>query len=719
MEGKLLGEDALLRQLRDSRRRFQKHMQQLIEKYNQPFEDAPLVQMSTLTYETPQGLRIWGGGLVKEKNKEQIQVFNVQFSCLHALPRSGGDPAEAEARGLAPPEPSTQVLGVDSKSNDDGSLFQEDVVAGAFLQPAAPWSPLKTELRRKYLTQVDVLLQDAGCSERTDDGDGEDTRVTLTAPLASPARPAPGAPGGVAGERPGGPGKPAPRPCSTDLALVPLSDSVSSQGPGGHSFSGSLSLEPDGLGDVTISDLYAGMLHSMSRLLSARPACVIATKTSFVAHGWRSSRRSRSRANRTRGPGSGHARRGSRERPPGRAEPPKEAKVLRDCENTLDASGQKTGVKLEKAFLEVSTARALEWDPSWEELKGFRSLTPQRPSLLTYGDSSPGRHLNPKHRYKALKWLISPVKLVSRPRTLPGKGGHHYREIEIKFDRLHQEYCLSPRKQPFLTSHPGSWAVDVYRGGPRGLEARRLSGTFGTTEAKGLNEALEQLGERAPGAGRCPQERGAPPPLSGTSPVQSPGCSPRTLPPQGNSLGILGKPVSPSKAPSVAGAQPRSCGGDRYREIKEQFDQLHQKYCPKSPPRTKALVRIGAPPDKASGELPYRKGTVGRLNPDAGFRGPPKPWASPPHSIERPLCVPAAEAQPLACFVLTAGRGHPSPPKRRRLSESELCRQWAGSQDSPREAGQPNPEAGERPAPHSPAEQRRKENHILEDGREK
>uniref|UniRef100_A0A673TUF5 Holliday junction recognition protein n=1 Tax=Suricata suricatta TaxID=37032 RepID=A0A673TUF5_SURSU len=535
MEGKLLGEDALLRQLRDSRRRFQKHMQQLIEKYNQPFEDAPLVQMSTLTYETPQGLRIWGGGLVKEKNKEQIQVFNVQFS----------------------------------------------------------------------------------------------------------------SPGGVAGERPGGPGKPAPRPCSTDLALVPLSDSVSSQGPGGHSFSGSLSLEPDGLGDVTISDLYAGMLHSMSRLLSARPACVIATKTSFVAHGWRSSRRSRSRANRTRGPGSGHARRGSRERPPGRAEPPKEAKVLRDCENTLDASGQKTGVKLEKAFLEVSTARALEWDPSWEELKGFRSLTPQRPSLLTYGDSSPGRHLNPKHRYKALKWLISPVKLVSRPRTLPGKGGHHYREIEIKFDRLHQEYCLSPRKQPFLTSHPGSWAVDVYRGGPRGLEARRLSGTFGTTEAKGLNEALEQLGERAPGAGRCPQERGAPPPLSGTSPVQSPGCSPRTLPPQGNSLGILGKPVSPSKAPSVAGAQPRSCGGDRYREIKEQFDQLHQKYCPKSPPRTKALVRIGAPPDKASGELPYRKGTVGRLNPDAGFRGPPKPWASPPHSIERPLCVPAAEAQPL------------------------------------------------------------------------
>ncbi|KAJ8781620.1 hypothetical protein J1605_010878 [Eschrichtius robustus] len=55
MEGEVLGEEALLRKLRDSRRRFQRRMQQLIEKYNQPFEDAPVVQMSTLTYETPQG----------------------------------------------------------------------------------------------------------------------------------------------------------------------------------------------------------------------------------------------------------------------------------------------------------------------------------------------------------------------------------------------------------------------------------------------------------------------------------------------------------------------------------------------------------------------------------------------------------------------------------------------------------------------------------------
>uniref|UniRef100_A0A8C5YVM3 Uncharacterized protein n=1 Tax=Marmota marmota marmota TaxID=9994 RepID=A0A8C5YVM3_MARMA len=55
MEGRGLEEDALLQKLKDSRRRFQRRMRELIEKYDQPFEDDPLVQMATLTYQTPQG----------------------------------------------------------------------------------------------------------------------------------------------------------------------------------------------------------------------------------------------------------------------------------------------------------------------------------------------------------------------------------------------------------------------------------------------------------------------------------------------------------------------------------------------------------------------------------------------------------------------------------------------------------------------------------------
>jgi hypothetical protein len=39
------------------------------------------------------------------------------------------------------------------------------VLTSLFDQPAVPWSPLKDELRRKYLTQVDLLLQDASVFE--------------------------------------------------------------------------------------------------------------------------------------------------------------------------------------------------------------------------------------------------------------------------------------------------------------------------------------------------------------------------------------------------------------------------------------------------------------------------------------------------------------------------------------------------------------------------
>uniref|UniRef100_A0A8C9KHD9 Holliday junction recognition protein n=1 Tax=Panthera tigris altaica TaxID=74533 RepID=A0A8C9KHD9_PANTA len=590
----------------------------LLSRYNQPFEDAPLVQMSTLTYETPQGLRIWGGGLVKEKNKGQIQC--------------------------------------------------------------------------------------------TGDGGGEDARVTLSPPLASPAGPAPGRRGRVSGESPGGPVKPASRPCSADLAVVPRSASVSLQGTGGHGFSSSLSFEPDDICDVTISDLYAGMLHSMSLLLSTKPSCILSTKTSFVLHNWSSRRRcSRSRVNGTHCRGGRRPHRGSRERLPVRAGPGRDRGALRDCENVLDASGQKTGLKLDKAFLEVNKPQALKWGPSWKE-----SLTPEGRSLLPYGDSRAVCHLHQKNRYKALKWFISPVKIVSTPRILPGKRGSHYREIESRFDKLHQEYCPSPRKQPVLTSLPGSSAVDVYRGGPasprgpRGFETRRLSGTFGTAEAKRLNEALEELGDRARGAGRCLQRRGSPPPLPETSPVQSPRRSEQTLLFWGNdSLGILRKSASPNRPTSVAGVQPLSCGRDRYKEIKEKFDKLHQKYCQQSPPRTKALLRVGACPDKASLEVQHQRGTLGTLNPDSGFQSPPKLSASPQQSIEHPLRLTATEAQPLTRLVLTAARGHRSPPKRRRLSDSVLCGQWASSQDSSRVVGQPIPRPGERSSPHSPAEKKR------------
>lgn len=57
-------------------------MKRLIAKYNQPFEDDPLVEMTTLTYETPQGLRVWGGKLMKKEDKEYTQVFAIRFAAF-------------------------------------------------------------------------------------------------------------------------------------------------------------------------------------------------------------------------------------------------------------------------------------------------------------------------------------------------------------------------------------------------------------------------------------------------------------------------------------------------------------------------------------------------------------------------------------------------------------------------------------------------------------
>uniref|UniRef100_M3XT16 Holliday junction recognition protein n=1 Tax=Mustela putorius furo TaxID=9669 RepID=M3XT16_MUSPF len=660
MEDQLLGDDALLWQLRESRRRFQRHMQRLIEKYNQPFEDAPLVQMSTLTYETPQeGLRIWGGGLVKERNTGHIQVFN---------PATNPPDPEVTPAGRGP------AIKRESQGPLCGSISRSALGSPCHHEPAVPWSPLKNKLRRKYLTQVDVLLQDEGRSECTDDGVGEDTPLTLSPSLASPAGPVHGSRDHVSRRSPGDPVKPASwtGECDpADLALVPRSDSLTFQGAEGHSRSSSPALEADIICDVTISDLYAGMLHSMSRLLSTKPACIISTKTSFIAHS-RSARRRhkcKNRMNQTPCQGAGLSQSVSRETLPSCSKPLKDRKVLRDCENFLDASGQKAAVELEKAFPEVNKPEIHKLDPRWNKLRGLKSLMPQ------------------ESRLKALKWLISPIKIVSRPRVLRDKGRNRYREIGIKFDKLHQEYCPNPGKQPCLTSLPGPSAVAVYRGGPvspcspQGLETRRLSG---------FQEAFEDLEERAIGTVRWNSEplplRGSPPLLSETSSVQSPGRSEQTLDLfQGNHLEILRKSVSPSKATSVAGRQPPSCGRNRYNEIKEKFDKLHQKYCQQSPQQTQAPLRIGTSPGGASLEVQYpRGGALEKANPDSGFHGPPKRSASPQWSMESPLGSTALEAQPSMSFVL---RGHQSPPKRRRLSDSLLYGQWASSQDPSRVVG--------------------------------
>ncbi|XP_026973489.1 Holliday junction recognition protein isoform X2 [Sagmatias obliquidens] len=674
MEGEVLGEDALLQKLRDSRRRFQRRMQQLIEKYNQPFEDAPVVQMSTLTYETPQGLRIWGGRLIKERNTGQIQGSPVKTD-----DRTDGS-TRVPAGGHELPLPCTQVE--DSVSSDtDTTLFQEDVVAGNLM----------------------------GASY----GEGKDTRTTLVPSLASPARPAQGYYGGNSEESPGGPFQPTSLPregdalhsSSADLALVPRGDGISLQGgTGGSSFSSGACSEAEDICNATLSDLYAGMLHSMSCLLGVRPSCVISTKT-FIRQNWSSKRRHRckSRMDRTSCRGGGRSRRSPRERRPPGSESAKDVAVLRDRENILDVSGHKMGLKLGRAFLEINQPQIHAFASHWKELP----RTPQKHhSSLTYLDSNAVYHLDQENRFMALNWLISPVKIGSRPRVPPGEGGNRYREIEIRFDKLHQEYCSTLRKQPCLTYLPGSSSVDVYRGGPaspgspQGIEAHRPSSPLRRAKAKRLSEAFESLGKGSIREGSCPPKSDSFPSLSKTNSTCSLGRSEQTsdLACQGNDLGGFRKSVSLNKAISVPRVQPPGCARDRYDDIKEKFDKLHQKYCQKSLQQTQVPSGTRASPDKASVGVRYPKEDFsGKFHPDSGSQRPPSLSSSPQQSIKSPLGSNTIRAPPPTGFALDASWGHQVPTKRRRLSDPQVCRRWTGPWDfSPvgRAIPRPGEEAG-------------------------
>ncbi|KAM7104094.1 Holliday junction recognition protein [Molossus nigricans] len=696
MEREASGGDALMRQLRESRHRFQRHMQQLLEKYNQPFEDAPVVQMSTLTYKTAQGLRVWGGRLVKKKNKGQSQGFPVE-----AVGRKDGD---------ALPAPCAQDLGADSKSSDvDATLYQEDPAAGD-ITPAVPWSPLKDELRRKYLTQVDTLLQDKGCLEDNGYSDGNDTRVIQVPSLASP-RPAHGYCGCVPADSPPEPAA-SPHPCSSDLALVPTRDNVSLRETSGDSFSSSQSFVAGDICSVTVSDLYEGMLHSMSRLLSAKPSCVISTKTFIVrSRSSRGRRRRQSRLNRTYSRGGGPAPGGPQDRLLPCAQPTTEVRVLRERQNVVDLSGQQAGFKLEKAFLEANKLQI------WKEPKG----TPQKLPSLMFVDSRAARGLDREDRLMALKWLISPVKIVSRPRMLQGEGGSPHQEFRSRFDKLRQEYCLSPSKQPALTYVPSSSTSVVLHGGgpvspggPRGLETHRPSRPSSRSKAKSLNEAFKHLGRQAGEAGRCLSKSDSSPSLS-----RSPGPSePAAGLFQGNRRGIFRMSVSLSKAISVPGVRPLGSARDRYDGIKEKFDQLHQKYCQKSLQRPKALFCPGESPGKGSVRVQNQKEDfLGKLNPDSGFQRPQKLTSSPQRGIRRSLGSTTMEVHRSPWLALAAKLSPQPHAKRRRLSDPQVCGRWAESQDPSRLLGRAIPRPGEEVSSLRPDwKRKRKEEHIFQDG---
>ncbi|MBZ3874045.1 Holliday junction recognition protein [Sciurus carolinensis] len=562
-----LEEDSLLRKLRNNRRRFQRRMQQLIEKYNHPFEDDPVVQMSTLTYQTPQGY------------------------CGRVTAENHGDPAES--------------------------------------------TPFPRE-------------RDPLC------------------------------------------------PCPADLATAPRNDSLSVLGTSSSSSVSSQTFEAYDICDVTISDLYAGMLHSMSRLLSTKPSSIISTKT-FIVQSWSSRRRhahrSRARVSKVHSEGD---RRSWRERPTPCSEPQQETGPLRDCKNLVHVTRHKPDLKLDKAFLAGNKTQILKLDSGWKELQ----MAPCRHSSLTSLDLNRVHHPDQENRLRMLNGLISPVKVVSRPRMLPIQAQNRYREIEAKFNKLHQECCTSPRKRSCLDGLLGSWAVDVYRGGSgspgssgslRSSDTHRRCLPFSKAKVKRLSEAFENLGQRCVDIGRGPPEsQPSPSPLK-DSPLQSRDHSWQTSKLfQGHNFGTFRKSLSPSQI-SVPRIEPLGCGRNRYKEIKEKFDQLHQQYCQASPQQAKSPAHLGMPPDEASAEVQLQTQELFRTSKhDSPFQkwSPSLQW-----HMRSPQGSPAAEAYPSAHSTQAAGRDPQFPAKRHRL-----CGHQAAFQD-PSEVEEVDPRPGEQGSP--------------------
>ncbi|XP_066088970.1 Holliday junction recognition protein [Saccopteryx bilineata] len=712
MEGEVSADDALRQSLGDSRRRFQRRMQQLLEKYNQPFEDDPLVQMSTLTYPTPQGLRVWGGGLVSGKTQEQIQG-----SPAKTVGGSDG-PGPASAAGDELPAPSTQDLGEESENSGADDSSSRDSLAAEALTPSVPWSPLKDDLRRKYLSQVDMLLQDAECSEVTratlsDDGGGTDTRVSVVPSLAWPPGPARGHRGPVSE------GSPpvlvtSSHPCSADMAIVPRNDSVLWQEASGSSFSSSQSFEADSLCNVTISDLYAGMLCSMSELLSVKPSCVISTKTVMV-RGRSARRRPRCRGSLNRtccgGGRRRRAQRGSRDRRRPRAKPEREAGLLGDCRDFRPLPGpRKAGLESGRAVLEVPRLRI------WEELTG----TPRKLWPWVSIDSWAPPPLSQEKRVMTLQWLISPVKTVSRPRRPWGEEWHP-RELGSRFDKLHQEYCLSPRGQRRLPCPASPASIGTGGpGSPRGLETHQPTRHFCRAKAKSLGKAFENLGKQAVDTGWCPPKRDPSASLGKSHPAWTLGCSEPTADPfQGSHPGMYRKSASISEAISLPKVRSPDSVRDCYNKIKEKFDRLYQKCCQKSPPRTKVPSHTRASPDKASVQVPnQREGFSGKSSPDSGFRGPAKLSSAPQGSL---LGSAVIEVHPSPRSPLRA-RCSPQPRGKRSRSPDRDCdgcgRGRADSRDPFRVVGRAVPKTGEEAGSFQTHwGKKRKEERVSQDGR--
>ncbi|XP_031224209.1 Holliday junction recognition protein isoform X2 [Mastomys coucha] len=511
----------------------------------------------------------------------------------------------------------------------------------------------------------------------TEKGGGKDTVMTWVPSVTSPVTPAPGCQDGTSAKSFGGSevsasssrGQGPSYTCPADMTIVTRNDNFSLLGTSSNSIS-NWSFEADDTCNVTISDLYEGMMHSMSRLLRSKPSCTISTKT-YINQSWKPRRRLSRKQGAHKNTTYCH-----RKEPVPCSEPRKEARILKDYKNLLHVAPCKTGLELKSISLEGSRLQVHKFSPAWKVVQ----TTPWKDLDL---------NLERENRLKALQYLISPVKKVPRPRMLPSQVEKRYREIKIKFDRLHQECCLSSGKRPPLTGPTESWAADTYRSGSKslgsrqGVDTHRLSSPLSREKTERLGEAFKELRGKTVKTNSC-LLRSSPSPEDNLS--KSSGHSQQTsgLLQEHNSEPIR-KAVWPSTASSAPCTGSPVCGKNNYDELKKEFNRLYQKYCLVSPQRVKVTLCSRVSPVKAAATVPSQTEHLKRPNPDPSLQRSQK-YSSPgriPQSSAAPevhMSAQTASALVRAPWLST---------KRRRLSYPVVCAHQDKSQDSSGAAGWP------------------------------
>ncbi|XP_074045774.1 uncharacterized protein LOC141489058 [Macrotis lagotis] len=238
----------LMVMLRASGRRFASLMSKLVAKYNHPFEDDALVRMDSLTYQTPQGLRKWGGRLVTKRTRI-LQTIQTSLEKEYSIDKVT----------------QSTVTDVKGKRNVDNFLKNDSIR-----------SLPENDLDKKCMARVDVILEDEHPKLIKVDSFSKENQqsypmILSSKPFFDHSRNGPWKTNGI-------PDHPTSSP--QDAEMSPNQSLIDWRAKRKH-LSRSLCVttfeDEESAQDLTLSDIYVEMLYSLFKCLPSQKSVLVST----------------------------------------------------------------------------------------------------------------------------------------------------------------------------------------------------------------------------------------------------------------------------------------------------------------------------------------------------------------------------------------------------------------------------------------------------------